>query len=106
VNALSKRLLTLGCLVPLPALTALLLLALYGGFEGDPNGAVQNILFSLYWALVAVAVVTWGWTLIVIKRSPLLSDDDRSRWLLLIFLGTVFAVPLAWWRVVRRTPTT
>jgi hypothetical protein len=52
-----------------------------------------------------VAVVAWGWTLAVVRKSPLLSKEDRRFWLLITILGTVFVLPLAWWQVVRPAPT-
>ena len=96
-----RSLLTFGALVPLPIMIALVLTAVYGNFDGRPDGALEASLFVVYWSLLAVAVGTWIWSLILIRRSPRLSDHERTRWTWLVLFGTVFALPALWWRFGR-----
>ena len=106
MTANQKRLLTIGCLVPLPILTALLFMAVYGGFDGTPEGSLEIFLFGLYWVLLVVGLAAWIWTLVIVRRSPLLTAPQRTGWTVFVILGTLFVLPAVWWRLVRPVPST
>jgi ABC-type transport system involved in multi-copper enzyme maturation permease subunit len=105
MSSKTKLLFTLGCLIPLPLLTALLLAGVYGGFDGDPDNVVQGVLFALYWILLACGIATWIAALVTIRRRSDLTSAQRSRWFVLLFFSTLFLLPVFWSRLIRPIPT-
>ena len=106
MNPVRRALLTFGCLVPLPVLTALLYLASFTEFDGIPRGAFQTTLFVIYWVMLAVAIVTWITALVIVRRRSDIPSAARSRWFWRIFVFNLFSLPVFWWRLVRPAPTT
>jgi hypothetical protein len=104
MGSTGRRLFAFGALVPLAGLTTLLYLALFTDFDGRPDGPLQTALFALYWVLLAAGIATWVWAFVLIRRSPRLRGDERTKWTWLVIFGTVFILPVIWWRFVRPAP--
>ncbi len=97
-----KKLLALGSLLPLPICLGLMIIATAAGFDGRPDGIIQTMLFTLYWAALAAGLMTWVASLFWLRRS----DEIASRWVWWLGLGTIFLLPFCWWRVIRPLPET
>ena len=101
IGSTRKALLTLGCLIPLPVATALLLLAFSLEFDGSPSNAGVAALFGLYWVAVAAMLATLITVVVHIRRRDDLSAGERERWYLCAFFFNVFMLPVAWWKLIR-----
>jgi hypothetical protein len=101
-----KVLLTLGCLIPVPVVTTLLLVAGYSHFDGTPDDTVVAVLFGLYWALLGYAIAALIDVVLLVRRRRDLSHSQRRRWYFSAVFFNVFMLPVAWWRLIRPAPTT
>ena len=96
-----KVLLTLGCLIPLPMASTLLLVAFAADFDGSPANAVVAALVVLYFAAVAAMIVALIAMVFHITRRADLSPGQRRRWYYSAVFFNVFLLPVAWWKLIR-----